>query len=560
MKKIIWFIIIIILFLLILSIFTYPVNKNAKIIVTDENNEEICYVINGHYSNKENIEKIKNKHIDFIITIEDKSFYKHSGFNLYRIFKAFFNNIFKNSSFGASTITQQYIKNTYLKNEKSIGRKIKEIFLAIKAETYMTKDEILEEYLSSIYFGNNVYGLTNASIYYFNKTPKMLSDIEIISLIALWNSPSLYSVDLSKWTEKKNMLVDYLLKNNKINFSESLSLKSDIPLNINKEFINSNRHFFIDQVLKEYKDYNISSKLFEDVIINTNYTKDLEDIKIKCNSNYSAIITNKLGYIVGIIGDKYYDESGYNIAINGKRDIGSTIKPLLYYEAIKCKLDESIFDSSPYKFLYNNEYINITNSSGIYYGPINMKYALAVSDNIYAMKMHLALGTNTLALHMKKYGIKASALPSLALGSISLSLKEINDIYTQFFTDGKYLETKFITNIYYKKRIYQKTINEKRLNDKEICLKIKELLRAPFDSSISHSTLSALNSQLNVVAYGKTGTTDYDSYLIGFTDNYLVSAWSGYKDGKLLDDSLSKHAPKALFVEIMKKKSWESHD
>jgi len=550
MKKIIFFIGIIIIFLLILSIYSYPINKNAQIIITNDNNEEICYVINNHLSNKENISKIKKRHIDFIIGIEDKNFYSHNGFDLKRIISSIFKNIFTGTSLGASTITQQYIKNTYLKNEKSISRKIKEIMLAIKLENSMTKDEILSNYLSSIYFGNNVYGLTNAAKYYFNKTTDNMNDIEMISLIALWNSPSVYSQNIDKWEKKKNSLVDYLYKINLINHTDKLILKNKIPLNINKSYINPNKKYFIDQVILEFKEYKIHSSFNENILISTKYNSSLESIQESCDASYCAIITNKEGYIISIFGDKSYTD-GYNIAINGKRDIGSTIKPILYYEAIKCGLEHYVFDSSPYSYLYNNNKITVTNSSGFYYGPIDMRHALAVSDNIYATKMHLTLGTNTLARHLKKYGINASPIPSLALGSISLSLKELNDIYTQFFTDGKYIKTKFISSINYNGINHKKPILEKRLNDSNICLKIKSLLSAPFDSNIKHSTLSMLNNKLNTKAYGKTGSTLFDSYVIGFNDDYLISVWSGYKDGKILEDTQSKHIPKILFTKII---------
>lgn len=550
MKKRIIIVIFIAIAFIIIFINSVNINKNAVIKITDKDNNEVVLINNQHYSNSITIEEINPKHIEYIIAIEDKRFYSHSGFDIYRIFTSAIKNITSNSTMGASTITQQYIKNTYLNNSKNIFRKIKEIMLAIKLEKILSKDEILCRYLSSIYFGNNVYGLKNAAKYYYNKHIIELSDNEMMSLIALWNSPSIYSNSLEKWDKKKDKYAKYLYEEKLIDEDKYEELCKDINLNINSKFIPSSRLFYIDQVMNEIKDIGANSGFNKEIIINTLYDKNLENINTNYNSSFASIVYDNDGYIVNCIGNNDYYKSEFNIAIDGIRDIGSTIKPILYYEALKCGFENKKYISSPYTFLYNDEAILVKNNSGKYYNNIDIKTALAVSDNVYAMKTHLALGMNTLAIHLKKYGIESNPIPSLALGSVGMSLKKLCDIYSQFFTDGKYITSKFIKSAYINDLNHIYEPKSKVLNNKEICKEIDELLKTPFDSSIKYSTCGNISKMINVDCHGKTGTTDFDSYIIGYTDKYLIGIWAGNQNNEEIN-SLQKSIPKSIFVSII---------
>ena len=132
MKKVAFWLVIVLFIIILLKIKNIPISSNSQIIILDCNNEEIAYINNGHKTNRESLDKIKDEYIDYILFIEDKSFYKHNGFDIKRLIKSIYNNLTNQSKEGASTITQQYIKNTYLTNEKSLFRKAKELMLAIK--------------------------------------------------------------------------------------------------------------------------------------------------------------------------------------------------------------------------------------------------------------------------------------------------------------------------------------------------------------------------------------------------------------------------------------------
>lgn len=544
-KNIIKTIIPIILFVIIFFL-GYPVNKNARILIFDENNTEMAYIVNGKKSNTIIASQLDKEYISYILEIEDKDFYNHKGFSIKRIIKSIYTNITSDKTSGASTITQQYVKNTYLSNEKKISRKIKEIILSVKLENKMTKEEILGEYLSTIYFGNSIYGLKNAARYYYNKSITELTRKDIISFIALWNAPAIYSKDHEKWNTRKNQIAKQLLDSGLIKSDYNLIIEP-INLNINKEYSNSNKLYFIDQTLQEFNKLNYCSNFNELITLNTKYNPKTENIKSDLNINYSIIGVNKEGYYVSAIGDNNYYSSSYNIGFNGNRDIGSTIKPILYYEAIKCGFEHKLYNSTPFQFFYKKEPILIINSSNNYYNQINMRTALAVSDNIYAIKTHLNLGMYTLVNHLKKYNINSNAYPSLALGSVGMSLNDLVKIYYQFFSDGYYINPKFIYAIN-GQRI---KINNVIVNDKKIIKKIKLLLEAPFDNTIPHCTCGHISYKLNSKCYGKTGLTDYDSYMLGFNDNVIYGIWCGYVNNKKLEINSYKNLPKELFVLAM---------
>ncbi len=551
----------IIFFVLILFLFVFqPINSvqdmhtTPELSITDAQDREIMHFINNHRTTPIEIEKMSQKNIDILLTIEDKTFYQHSGFNLSRILKTLASNLKKNQSHGASTITQQYVKNVYLDNSKTFGRKFKELYYAIKLEQIASKDEILASYLNCIYLGNDIYGIANASSYYFNKSYTDLSIKEMTTFVALLNAPTYYSTHLDKLEEKKNRLLTVLLENNTITSKEYEQAKTPIEFHLNPYIYNSNLLYFTDGVLKEYKAMNLNPKFNQKVTIKTQYNMAMNTLAVTSPANYASIAVNKDGFILAMIGDKDYYTSSFNITVNGKRDIGSTIKPLLYYEALKCGYStKQTYYSGPYSFSYHNETITIKNNASVYpYKDISMREALATSDNIYAIKTHQALGFKTLSNHLKKYNIEAKSLPSLALGSVGMSLQDLTRIYTQFFTEGKYLKLRYIEQIHIdNKKHYQAKTEYKSLGSSEDFKKIKDLMSSIFDSSIPHSTAASIASKLPTKCYGKSGLTDFDSYMMGFSDDILIGVWSGYLDNQPLEDITSKRIPKEIFLKLI---------
>ena len=263
------------------------------------------------------------------------------------------------------------------------------------------------------------------------------------------------------------------------------------------------------------------------------------------------LIVNKDGFLEYCIGGKNYYDNSFNIAYEGKRDIGSTIKPILYYEALKCGYSiNKTFLSKPYNLIYKDTSYTFNNFSDIYpTKPINMAYALATSDNIYAIKMHLSIGMQTLVNHLKLYNIKAQALPSLALGSVSMSLNQLIQIYQCFQNNGLYHQIKVINKIVTPNQtITIKNKNTQLLVENYTCI-ISSLMMGMFDQSIaSNVTGASIANSLPKYTKGKSGLTNYDSYMIGYNNDYIIGCWAGYIDNKLLTDNSLKALPKKLFV------------
>lgn len=561
MKKRVFIILFSFFILLILILFVFQpidsikdINSTSDITILDAEDQPIMHLVNQHKTTPIELDQMNPKNIEILLFIEDKKFYQHSGFNLTRMGKAIISNFKNKTTQGASTITQQYIKNVYLNNKKTLTRKIKELYYAIKLEQSVSKDEILTAYLNCIYLGNDVYGIANASTYYFNKNYQDLTIGEMTTFVALLNAPTYYSNHLQELEKKKDSLLQHLYKNNVITTEEYDQAKGSIHFNYQKEIYSSNLLYFVDGVLNEFQTLNINPKFNQSITIHTRYHSKLNEPQFETNANYAYTALDKEGYIVSMVGDKNYYESSYNITVNGNRDIGSTIKPLLYYEALKCGFStDTSYYSGPYSFNYHDETITIKNNASVYpYQNIKMKEAIATSDNIYAIKTHQALGFKTLVNHLKNYNIEAKPIPSLALGSVGMSLSKLVRIYTQFFTEGTYLKPLYIESVNLdNKKIYQAEPITKVLGIPKYFKEIKSLLNSVFDSHIPHATASSIGSLLKTTCYGKSGLTDYDSYMIGFNDDVLIGIWAGYLDNQKLTDSKTKRLPKEIFLKLM---------
>lgn len=530
------------------------IHTTPELSIVDSENQELIHFIHNHKTTPINLENINPKNIEILLHIEDKDFYNHSGFNIKRIAKTMLSNIQNKQSHGASTITQQYIKNVYLNQKKSFGRKLKELYYAIKLEQVATKDEILSGYLNCVYLGNDIYGIADGSRYYFSTEYSNLTISQMTTLVALLNAPTYYSNHLQELEEKRNTLLHLLQKDDIISQEEYIEALAPIEFHITSKLYSSNLLYYVDGVLKEFQSLKLAAKFNKVFKIHTRYHTDMNQVKSTTNANYASIAVDKEGYILSMIGDKDYYTSAFNIVTQGKRDIGSTIKPILYYEALKCGYTpNTAYYSGPYSFTYHDEVVTINNNASIYpYQFITMKEALATSDNIYAIKTHQAIGFKTLANHFKAYNIDANSLPSLALGSIGMSLQDLTRIYSQFFTEGTYLDFKYIESIQREKQlIYTRNYHFKNFGNKQHFQTIKALMASVFNPEIPHSTASSIYPLLKTKCYGKSGLTDYDAYMMGFTEDILVGVWAGYLDNQPLEDIETMRLPKELFTKIV---------
>lgn len=519
------------------------------------------------YDNKDNVvyqgsnksawvslKEIDPKFLNYIISIEDQHFYHHLGFDIPRILKTLFTNIKSGKILaGASSISQQYVKNLYLTFDQTWERKIEEAFLTIKLETHYSKDEILEGYLNTIYFGEGVYGIKNAANYYFNKEPDDLTDEEAIILAGIPKSPNNYNPisNMEACMKRVNVVKSVLKENGTITDDAYNNLNFD-NLNLYGKKSTNNLNtlmYYQDAVMDELsKITSIPEKLINSggIRIYTNLDLDTqkamdEEIEAKTlddDNQVAGIVVNpRNGKVVALAGGKNYSKSQYNRVLKSKRQVGSTIKPFLYYAALNSGMTEaSTFKSEKTSFVFQeNKVYNPTNYGNKYANKdISMALALAYSDNIYAVKTHLFLGENTLVDTLKTCGLKENLAPnpSLALGASEINMLDYATAYTTLASNGYKRELYFINkiedvdgNVLY----IHKNKEEKVLNDDALYI-LNEMMRNTYNYNYvdyNSPTVIYLNGKLNQKYALKSGTTDNDYWISGYNNNVLSIFWAG---------------------------------
>ena len=502
-----------------------------------------------------NIDNISTSLIDATIAAEDKKFYKHLGFDYLRILKATWTNIkSKQMISGASTISQQYVKNLFLSFDKNFSRKIKEAWLTIRLETHYSKDQILEGYLNTINYGN-VFGIENASKYYFNKSAKDLNLAEASMIAGIPKWPTGYSpVNNYENAKKRQKEILSMMVKNKIitekEMQEAYNQELKIVANSNTSHLKT-LMYYQDAVLDELKSIpgiNLNESLKVYTNLNLALQKNLEENINKNMENIdeaqiaSIIIEPKTGKILALTGGKNFYKSEFNRATNAKRAVGSTIKPFLYYQALKSGFTPSTtFTSERTTFVFSeNQTYSPHNYANLYAeDDITMASAIVLSDNIYAIKTHLFLGEDKLVNIAKDLNISNNLkqIPSLALGSQEISLLSMMNGYQVLANRGVQNETYFIDHIEDKNGnlVYvHKNKSEQKLDSDLVYILNSMLSNCASTSFISYSypTCTSLIPKLTHKYAIKTGSTDSDCLIFGYTEDILMGVWTGYDDNR----------------------------
>ena len=510
--------------------------------------------------------------IDATITIEDKNFYEHHGFDVLRIGKALINNIKSGKIVeGASTITQQYAKNLYLSFDKTFKRKVNELWYTIQIETHYTKDEILEGYLNTINYGHGMYGIENASNFYFNKSSKDLTLSEAAMLINIPKSPNNYSPinNFDKAKERQKYVLDTLLENEIIsNEQYNEAINEEINIYGKKDKINlTTLMYYQDAVFNELKKLRgIPStyletgglKIYTNLDIEAQTT--LEESVKKNITNNDEIQANGImmdpntGKIIALLGGRDYSKSQYNRSISSYRQVGSTMKPILYYAALENGFTSSsafISEKTTFTFSENNSY-SPKNHSDIYGNkPISLASAIAFSDNVYAIKTHLFLGEDTMIETAYDMGIKTklNSIPSLPLGTVELNIIEITNAYATLANEGIRNDPYFIEKVTDMEGniLYEHESNEIVVLDESYVYILNELLSLTYDYNMidySYPTNISINALLSNKYAVKSGSTSTDNWMIGFNKNVVTSIWIGYDDSREMKTNDYKYVKK----------------
>lgn len=549
-------------------------NKNRYLKLYD-NDQEIYYQsINDYAGHYVTLDNVSSYFKDSIVAIEDQRFYKHRGFDPIGIMRAIKVNLTnQKKSQGASTITQQYARLLYLTNEKSWSRKLKEAFLTMQLETHLSKDEILEGYVNNVYFGHGIYGIENAAQYFYGKSAKDLDLNESSMLAGVVNGPTYYSPlnDQEAARKRQAIVLDALIDCHKItNEQKEKVLKSDLNLaSEHKVDENLANNFYKDTVIDELEElgYYNNTYLNQGLNVYTTFNQDYQNILEKSAKDYtkdsevetsSIVVEPYTSKILALIGGKDYSSSQFNRATKSNRQIGSTVKPLLYYLALEngfTPATKFLDEPTTFKLEDNSTYSPSNYNDKYAYKDITLAQALAVSDNIFAVKTHLFLGTENLATLIKKFGIEnVKTNASLALGTVNTNIYNLANMYNTIASEGIYNHLYTIEKITNNNGdvLYQhKSKNEKMLNQ-DSCLVLSQLLTGSFNSVFStylQATMAAY--QLDNINACKTGSTDFDNLAVAYNPNILVASWVGYDDNRKMETTNDKTVAKKTVVDVL---------
>ena len=541
--------------------------KNTNRIVMLDNKGETFYQ-NTATNSWVNLQDISEHAINGIVATEDKNFWNHRGFDYLRIIKALYMDI-KSGDFeqGASTISQQYIKNLFLTFDKTWERKIEEAYLTFELEVHYSKEEILEGYLNTINYGAGNYGIEEASMYYFNKHARDLTLSEASIIVGIPKNPTYYNpiYYFENAKERQAVVLDAMVSNEYITEDEaSEAYNTDLEFYGKKQnnYIVS-AEYYKDAVMEELNSIKeIPKSLIETgglivyTHLNSNTQEGLEKIVSEemdrtDDLQVGVMIRDpKTGNVVALIGGKNYNESQFNRVTQAKRQVGSTFKPILYYAALENGVTaSSTFTSEATSFSLGNKEIYTPANYGNRYPnkAITMAEAIALSDNIYAVKTHLFLGTNVLRDTAKRMGINEAikSTTSLALGTQELTMLDFSNALNTLANYGIKNDAHFISKVtdLDGNIIYEEKYDEETVLDKRYVYILNDLMTKTYNYDYidyASPTLLSVKGLFEKKYAAKSGTTNTDYWVVGYNPESLVLVWNGFDDNKNIDDVPNK--------------------
>ncbi|MGO4370217.1 transglycosylase domain-containing protein [Paenibacillus sp. MCAF20] len=504
------------------------------------------------------LEDISHYVIEATLAIEDRRFYDHSGFDVKGMARAVMVNVQSMSARqGASTLTQQLARNLYLTHERTWQRKMKEAMYTVQLEMNYSKDEILGMYLNQIYYGHGSYGIEAASKMYFDKHASELSLAESAMLAGIPKGPKYYSpfLDMKNAKDRQHAILHAMMEGGAITKEQADSAYAEV-LNFQSLEAGQSEGFapyFRDYIRSVAVDkLGIDEHLLNEGGITIYTTLDPEaqaaaedaikkTMPSKSEQQAALIaIDPRNGYIKAMVGGRDYKTNQFNRVFAQTRQPGSSFKPFLYLTALQSGYMTPVtrFKSEPTIFTfdegrktyephnYNDKYANEF---------IDMRRALAGSDNIYAVNTIMTVGADKVIDTVRKLGIKSNMqpVPSLALGTFPVSPFEMASAYGTFANAGVHTEPVAIIKIEDRKGnlIYEaKQQSQQAISPAEAYV-MTSLMESVFDEG---GTGYRVSSIIKRPVAGKTGTTAADAWLVGYTPELATAVWVGYDKDRTL--------------------------
>ena len=505
------------------------------------------------------LEKLPDYVAQAFIAIEDARFYEHAGFDLVRIGGALLADLRSGSfSQGASTITQQLVKLSYLKNEKTVTRKVAEILMAIKLEKRYTKDEILELYLNRAYFGNGAHGIDTAAREYFGKTASELSLAEAALLAGMVKSPSGYDPrnHFEEAKQRQELVLLQMKEQNFISDTQENQAKTEQLTIIEKQETSYKYGFYTDYVIDEaaklltltyaelmeggyqiytYLDPEQQTYLEEYGLKEDAFPEAAEDGELcQCAA---VILSAQHNGITALIGGRTHETRlAFNRASAMRRQPGSAIKPVMVYAPA---IEYLGYETTSLLLDQPEDFLGYTprNSGNTYRGWVTLRDAVAYSINLPAVKLLNEVGVSRAKSYASSIGIPFEEKDknlSLALGGFTTGVSplELAASYMPFASGGYYDAPSTIYRILDAQGnvIYQRQEKPKNVLSEQSAFLMSSLLQ----SSVEYGTAKTLN-EVGISLCAKTGTSTYDdasnnkdAWIVAYNPEYIVCCWMGF--------------------------------
>ncbi len=543
--------------------------------IYDKNGDKIANLFDKKHRYYAPFDEIPPRAIEALIAIEDTTFFEHPGINIDAIFRAAIKVIKAGSAVeGASTITQQLVKNVLLTREKKLSRKIKEAIYALKLETFLTKEEILERYLNEIYYGHGYYGIKTAADGYFHKKLEDLTLKEIAILVGLPKAPSTYAPTKNYEISmgRANRVVSRMFTLGWVDEAQYEAALAENPEIFDDTLTQNKAPFIVDEVTrrmvangmddiktggyeiyttidlrlqKAAKDslkyaYDLSLKRIEGYREKEEqrFEKDPEykifDINTTLLNGALVSLDSKSGDILALVGSVDYKKSSYNRATQGRRQPGSAFKPFIYQVAVDLGYSGAtklVDIAKTYEYEKNGEELKWQprNYEKNYKGLISLRESLIHSRNLATINLVNEIGLRQLLNEFVKFGIKN--LPpdlSISLGTISLSPLQLAKYYTSFANGGIQVEPHLINYVEQDGyRVYQKREKTKFITEPTQAFIMTSILRDVVDRGTGRRA-----SAKGIELAGKTGTTNnnVDGWFAGYSPTIETIVWFGNDD------------------------------
>ena len=492
------------------------------------------------------------------VDVEDERFYQHNGIDPAGIVRAVFSQLAGRSE-GASTITQQLVRNTVLSDEqfdKTLKRKVREAYIAVEMEKTYSKDQILMMYLNTIYYGHGAYGIEAASITYFNKHASDLTLAEAATLVGLPNSPSYYdpTVNPDAAKERRNKVLDNMLRLGDITQEEHDAAQAeDLVLNLGNTYLDSQGTYpfwtnYVKGLLEGdfSQDTIVQSGLNIYTTIDPAYQNAAQDSVTRMldetgNSTLESAlvaIDPNTGYIKAMVGGRdFYGsqaDAQVNAATSEVRQTGSTFKTFTLVAALKAGMNPNIYVNCNSPIQVSNSW-KVQNFGGTSYGNQTLTMATTRSLNTGYVQVGMAVGVDQVIQTAKDMGVSANLEPygSTILGTNGTSPLEMAEAYAVLANGGTHRDPVAITKITDRNgnTVYEHEDSPTQVLDAGVAKVATDTLENVISNR--YGTAYSMSGVLKIdqPVAGKTGTTDNGDNLwfVGYTPQLAVACWTGYK-------------------------------